>query len=306
MARPRSAKTAPLYSIQLVSRATGLTADTLRMWERRYGYPAPERDDRGNRVYSDADIERLLQVKRALQAGARPHDVVGRPLEELGRMLERVAVAQTQAPEERGALTPLLDALARSDASALRVELRKAAYALGPRRFVTEVAAPFTTAIGTEWAASRLDVNAEHLASSMLSAQLEVLLASFEDPGAPIVLMATLPGERHTLGLLMAAVFVATEGVSVRYLGADLPAEQMLRAADRTQAAVVAVSLSAAADLQAARRDLRWILDTMPRHRELWVGGAASRNLDLRHPRFRALPDWDDLSLALSRLRRKK
>lgn len=304
MARPRTKKAGQLYSIQLVSRATGLTADSLRMWERRYGYPAPERDDRGNRLYTEADIERLMQVKRALQAGARPQDAVARPPEELALMLERVADAQAKVSSGNEPIAGLLEALQAADARALRTGLRKAAMSLGPRRFVMEVAAPFTEAIGSYWASSRIDVHTEHLASSMLSSQLEALLASFEETGEPVILLATLPGEHHTLGLLMAAVYLAAEGASTRYLGADLPPDQMLRAADIVDAAVIAVSLSPAADLHAVKRDLQWMLDSMPKGRELWVGGTASRNLDLRDHRFRALPAWNDLAVAMTRLQR--
>lgn len=303
MARSKTRKPTQQYSIQLVSRATGLTADTLRMWERRYGYPAPERDDRGNRLYTDDDIERLTQIKRALQAGARPQDAVARAPQELTEMLGRVAEAQAKVTSDNAPIAELLEALQRADAAALRTGLRKAAYSLGPKRFVTAVAAPFTEAIGTSWASSRIDIHMEHLASSILSSQLEALLAAFEESGDPIVLLATLPGEHHTLGLLMAAVYLGTEGASTRYLGADLPPDQMLRAAEVVDAAVIAVSLSAAADLHAVKRDLQWMLGSMPKGRELWVGGIASRNLDLRDHRFRAMPSWDDLSVGLSRLR---
>ena len=45
-------------SIGGVERDTGLTKDTLRVWERRYGFPRPQRDAFGERTYSAAEVEK--------------------------------------------------------------------------------------------------------------------------------------------------------------------------------------------------------------------------------------------------------
>src|SRR6478609_7318657 len=86
--RPDVSDEAPQgYSIRVASRLTGVSSDTLRMWERRYGFPKPERNESQVRVYSDADIERLVLVSRALKAGFRSGEVIHRGTEELRGLL---------------------------------------------------------------------------------------------------------------------------------------------------------------------------------------------------------------------------
>jgi len=48
----------------------------LRIWERRYGFPAPLRDAAGERVYPAEQVQRLRLLKRLLDSGHRPGRVV--------------------------------------------------------------------------------------------------------------------------------------------------------------------------------------------------------------------------------------
>ena len=52
---------AQCLSIAAVERDTGLSKDTLRVWERRYGFPSPERDAAGDRLYPPAQVARLIE-----------------------------------------------------------------------------------------------------------------------------------------------------------------------------------------------------------------------------------------------------
>ncbi|MGI9247281.1 MAG: MerR family transcriptional regulator, partial [Steroidobacteraceae bacterium] len=58
-----------MYSIKAVSQATGLSVETLRAWERRYGIVAPQRDDLGRRVYRPDDVLRLRRLREATEQG---------------------------------------------------------------------------------------------------------------------------------------------------------------------------------------------------------------------------------------------
>src|SRR5215218_6409458 len=59
----------PRHPIGVVAERTGLTPDVLRVWERRYSVVEPSRSAGGQRVYSDADIERLSLLHRATRGG---------------------------------------------------------------------------------------------------------------------------------------------------------------------------------------------------------------------------------------------
>ena len=58
--------------IAVVEQETGLSKDVLRKWEARYRYPAPDRNEHGDRVYGREQVARLRTIKRLLDGGYRP------------------------------------------------------------------------------------------------------------------------------------------------------------------------------------------------------------------------------------------
>ena len=83
-------------NISAVERETGLSKDVLRMWERRYGFPKPARDENGERQYSAADMAKLRSIKRLMDVGVRPGKIIGLSLEEI-----KAALSGMLAPERK-------------------------------------------------------------------------------------------------------------------------------------------------------------------------------------------------------------
>jgi MerR family transcriptional regulator, light-induced transcriptional regulator len=292
----------PGYSIRVVSRLTGISSDTLRMWERRYGFPKPARNGAGVRVYSQDDVERLMLVARTLKAGYRAGEVIHKTRAELGEVLANAAGAQLETGPTPATIKTLLDALEGDDLDALRSELRQAVVTLGPRRFLAEVAAPLLEHVGEAWATGRLEIRHEHLLSEALATQLKLMRSAYDGTAhGPVILLATLPGEQHGLGLEMVALAAALAGATPRVLGVDTPPDQIVESARVLRAKVVGISLSASSDLDGAHTQLAWIAEELGRATELWVGGKRAKALG-DSVRARRVTSWDELDSALARL----
>lgn len=294
-------------SIRVVAARTGIPADTLRVWERRYGFPKPARRAGGSRVFAEADVARLHVIAAALELGFRPGDVVSLPRTELEGLVARTrreARVDVAPPAARVTLEPVLDALRRDDVVTLRALLRSASVALGPRGFVTAFAQPLAVRVGDLWAEGDLDVRHEHLASASLTTQLRLLLGAFEDAEqAPVVLLTTLPGESHSLGLDMVAVYLAACAASPRLLGPDTPPPQIAKAAAALGADAVGLHVSPVADLDRAAEGTRELLALLPARVELWLGGGGVERLDVQDARIRRATTWSALDGAVSSLR---
>lgn len=289
--------------IRAVSRLTGITPDTLRVWERRYGFPKPSRSSGGERLFRDSDVERLQLVAQALSWGFRAGEVVPLPIRELRRLLS--APAPTLAKPISPIVPQLLDALRRDDLIGLARGLRSAIANLGPREFVTEVGAPLLEAVGQCWASGELAVHHEHFLSEALSARVHELLAHYElrrGPG-PIVLLTTLPGEAHTLGLELVALYLAELGAVPRLMGAQTPPQSIVAGVAMVGADAVGLSVSSSADTEETARHLRWLGPKLPESVELWLGGSGTQALTLRPPRLRQIEDWRALEREVLRLR---
>jgi methylmalonyl-CoA mutase cobalamin-binding subunit len=267
-------------TIATVERETGLSKDTLRVWERRYGFPLPARDRHGERLYPPDQVEKLRVISRLLDRGLRPGRLMNVPLAELierFRALDPLpgADARDGAP---GALTPLLEEslglLESYDEPALRAQLAQALLRLGLQRFVIEFVAPLNELVGDAWARGDITVSQEHLYTEQMQHLLRQGLGSIQAAGQrPSVLLTTLPGEVHQLGLLMAHVCLAAEGVRCVSLGVQTPASDIVQAALRQGIDVVGLSFSEALKLSVAYGMLEDIRARVPPGIEIWAGG---------------------------------
>lgn len=300
-------RSTPIHSIHVASRLTGIPIETLRVWERRYGFPRPSRSETGNRrLYSDAEIERLKWIARALERGFRAGEVVPRPVREIEALIGAAPAPEpSPPPAELATVASLVDALANDDIAFVENEVRRLAAALGPKRFVMEVAHPFAVAVGEAWGSGTIEVRQEHWASECLATQLRLLLAAYQDAaGDPVVVLATLPGEPHALGLAMVALYLAVSGAKPRLVGASTPPDQIVAAARALDADVVGLTITPASDPIATPEQVAWIARELPARSRLWLGGVGAQRVEPRAARkgatVRVVGDWEALDDALA------
>lgn len=262
-------------AIGIVERETGLSKDTLRVWERRYGFPNPQRDANGERTYPPEQVEKLRVVRRLMDRGLRPGKLVGASLEELTARFGAPATERAAIVGESGPVKQYLQTIRSRDAGLLQDRLSQDLLRLGVQRFVVEIVAPLSVRVGEAWTLGELEVFEEHLFSEQVQHVLRQALGSLSrTTHDPRVLLTTLPGEQHQLGLLMAQVCLAAEGAECLSLGPETPAGDIVAAARAHRVDVVGLSFSSAIRLPAARAavlDLRRRLD---RRIALWAGGS--------------------------------
>ncbi|MBN2170637.1 MAG: cobalamin-dependent protein [Candidatus Krumholzibacteriota bacterium] len=288
-------RTRPRHAIGFVARRTGIPPDLLRAWERRYGVVEPGRGPRGRRLYSDADVERLTLLRRAVDAGRRIGDVAGMDNAELAALVEedrRVMVERPGRPAgaspppgtsaQAGAyLDAALAAVAALDHVGLVEVMDEAAVALGRRALRRELIAPLLERVGEDWYGGRLRVAHEHLLSAVLRGVLEPMHRDASLPEtAPRVVVTTPAGELHELGALMAAAAAVERGWRVVYLGPNLPAEEIAGAARQAAARAAALSLVANPGNAQTANELRRLRRLVGKDLAIYVGGAAASSYD--------------------------
>ena len=297
------------HSIKVVSELTRLPMGTLRAWERRYGFPRPERRrDSNRRLYSTEQLARLRQLAQLLELGYQPSDVIHKTEPELAQLLAMSSGPSRDAtPLTAVADVPaLLELLAADDARGIEEQLRLAALAWGAKRFVTELAQPLAQAVGEAWAKGDLAIRHEHLMTECLTTQLRALLSAHQDvDGAPKIVLGTLPGENHTLGLQMVAVYLALSAAKPRLLGANTPPDQIVAAAKAMGATVVGIAVSPTAEMPGTRRHLRRVATSLPPSTALWVGGGGAKALGELPAPAEAVVSWLAIDGALARARRR-
>lgn len=265
------------HPIAHVERETGLGKETLRAWERRYGFPMPRRDAAGVRRYPEEQLRKLLLLKRLVDAGLRPGRIVAMPIDALQRLVDDRA-----AVPGRGAETLLtdgfLDVIRGHDMEVLKRRLRQARARLGPERFVIGLVAPLCMRVGEAWMRGQLQVFEEHLCTEALQSVLRESITAL--PAAPAsarprVLLATVADEKHGLGLLMAEVMLRLGGARVASLGTGVPVWDIVRAADAHASDIVGLSFTGCTGPNAIVDVLAELRAKLPPTTRLWAGGSA-------------------------------
>lgn len=275
-----------MYSIKAVAQATGLTVETLRAWERRYGVVVPGRDTTGRRLYRPEDVLRLRRLREATERGHPIGRLAGLTDESLSSLLsesrDRSGHAAGAAFVER-----ILESTRQFHAADCEQTLTLAIAMLPPAPLVRDVLQPLLREVGDRWHRGELAISQERMVSTIVRRHVGLLLESYgRSASRAAVVFATLPGERHEIGLLMSAMVCASHGFKVHYLGPDLPPQEIARYAREVGAVVVALSVVLNEQLSSLPAQLQALADALPQETAIWIGGAATRMLD-----DRALPE---------------
>lgn len=284
----------PGLPISSVERETGLSKDTLRVWERRYGFPTPERDANGERLYAPTQVQRLTQIKRLMDRGYRPGKLLPLDDEALAALDEaRPSVLATSNVQQ---LDHWMHLVETHDSEALQRQFYREIAKRGLAGFVQDIVAPLITRVGEAWSRNELGIFEEHLFSQHLEKMFRTVLANMSPRnGRPRVLLTTLSGEEHTMGLLMVEALMAVEDVYPVLLGPQTPIDEIVRAAQLKQVDAVCLSFSSAYSPTLSAQGLRDLRQMLPAGIELWAGGYGVKAIRKPINGVCLMPEFQDL-----------
>lgn len=259
------------YRIKTVAALTGINPTTLRAWERRYDVVVPRRTDSGYRVYSESDIAMLSQIKTLVDNGLK----AGEAIDLVRRGVTQLAPGNLPPASLSSVRDDLLAALLELNrAEAVEVYNRLAAVPLD--RQVDEVLIPLLRDVGERWERGQCSIAQEHFCSTFAREKLIGMLQSLTSstPVGPEVICAGAPGERHELGLMIAAVHLALHGWRVTYLGADVPVAELEQVMAKRRPALVCTSVLGTLSRSESLRFARALRSAAPPETTVVVGGA--------------------------------
>jgi len=285
MPKRTSALPAILHPIQVVTRRTGVSADVLRVWEKRYAVVTPIRSASGRRLYSDADIERLRLLVQATHTGRPIGQVAALPTAALVALLDdevptpprpRRTLQGDAAPVARSAADDLLDGCLRAitdfDAVALDLQLRRAIVALSSDDFLDAVVVPLVDRLRVRVLDGSLRRPHGHLAHAVLRRVLDHVVATANAPLASRdLVVAPLGAHTNELDALIVAAAAAADGWRVTYVGAGVSADDVAETVQQVGGHVLALSLAASSGDRVIPRELRRLRALLPARVEFLV-----------------------------------
>lgn len=300
--------TRPAMNISAVERDVGIGKDTLRVWERRYGFPLPHRDSKGERLYPAEQVDRLRLIRRLMNHGFRPGRLLTASEEELAELNLQPLPAGAAPLTDDGLVRQMLNLIKARDVAALRPALEQAMMRQGLHDFVVDTIAPLNQAVGDAWMRGEFEVFEEHLYTEQLQSLLRRAIGNLaQTSGQPRILLTTVPEEQHILGLLMVEALLALDGASCLSLGTQTPLLDISMAAQAQSADIVALSFSSAFPARQIAPQISQLRELLPESTELWVGGAGVERLapqpgvvylNSLHEALAALNNWQQRQAA--------
>lgn len=274
----KNSKPSPSYHIGTVSRLTGLSTHTIRVWERRYEAVIPARSPGGTREYSETDVAKLSLLKTLTDAGHSIGQIAQLDSDALRTMIDSVRrrslspLASNQSAD-RAAVAAFLYALERMDVPAAETALNQAGQLLGPLAMVFDVIAPICERVGARWAEGSLRIAHEHAATAILRNYLAGFVNSqLPNRTAPVAAATTLSGELHELGALMSSYVAKARGYKTVYLGPNLPIGEIAHVVESAGAGLLLLSLVNARTRESVDQ-LRELLALLPDGTSVIAGG---------------------------------
>lgn len=292
-----------LLPITDVERQTGIRQATLRMWEKRYGFPQPLRDQHGDRVYPPSQVERLHIVRRLIDQGLRPGKIFAG-----AALLETVHTATRRTDSVPAVYQQVFHLLRAYRLSELHAHFQQRLLDLGLRRFIIDFLAPLCTQIGLAWNRGELPVRCVHLYTQVAESFLHASQAAVRTTGdsRPTVVLATLTGERHVLGIMMAEAVMASLAMHCIQLGAETPPLEVATAAREACADIVALSFSSYFPQRAGMRMTASLRSALPQETALWIGGDGAGRFGRPMPGVVFFDTLDVIKPALARWRARQ
>lgn len=232
-----------MYSIKAITSLTGLTAETLRAWERRYDCITPKRNENGRRSYSQTDLEKLKLLVNLTRNGHAISKIANLTCEQLRHYQNQSSEQNDQ--QQTILFNQLIDALQSYRIERCEQLLKRAQLAYEPLEYARDVLLPALHLIGQLWHEEKINIAQEHMFSNCVKRIVLTMVNNLHQPSKqnPSMLFATPSGEPHEFGILLGCLVAAAQRYTCYYVGPDLPGLDIIDACQHLKPTVIVLGM---------------------------------------------------------------
>ena len=293
-------RTSPFFLPSEIERETGFSKEQLRKWRQRFDFPPKESNLDGKPGFSVKTVEQLLLIKRLMEAGFRPAQVVSKTVLELEKLKSELGLnIQLAMPDE--STHKFIEYIKLANLKEFIALLKKKRRTQTMLTFVQNTITPLMISIGDAWTRDEIDIHHEHLCTAYIERYLQAEILNFQPKkGLPVILFALPPGEHHLLGLLMAEAVLAENGAVTINIGSDIPLNNLKLAAISCKVDVVALSFSFAHPARDVLPTLLHFRRLLPPQIQIWAGGAGISVIRKKPKGVKMIYDFNEAVIALN------
>jgi DNA-binding transcriptional MerR regulator len=241
------------YSMAQIESLTGISAHTLRIWERRYSFLSPGRTKTNIRFYSDQELVKLLNISLLTRNGFKISKIDKMDETDLHECVTNVLSNVTQDIEDE--ISGLTLCMLEMNEEEFQKIFQRRTNRKGLQVTITELIYPFLKEIEILWSTNKLIPAQEHFISNLIRQKIITAIDSLPLPAikAPTICMFLLEGEDHEMGLLLASYIARDLGWRVIYLGQNVPVDNIKEVVRLSQPLLMFSMFVVNADQKAAK-----------------------------------------------------
>jgi len=287
-----------------IERETGFSREQLRKWRERFGFPQKELTIDNKSAYSTKTVKKLLLIKRLIDAGFRPAQVLSKSFQELEELILGIGLSVVKEFRDES-IQELIESVKQADMATFKdlLQIQRSTKST-LFDFVQKTLAPLMVSLGESWRRGEIDIFHEHLCTSHVERYLnsEILKCGGKNQ-SPTIMFAVPPGENHLLGLSMIEAVLTEQGAKGINIGSHIPIHSLCSAAKACQANVVVLSFSFAYPLRNIHPTLMQLRRLLPSQVLVWVGGAGISGIRRQPKGIESFRKMEDAVKALHQLR---
>ncbi len=266
-----------MYSIKATTLLTGLSAETLRGWERRYACITPLRSDNNRRHYSQQDLEKLTLLAQLTGNGHAISKIAGLSSDALRALQQQVQVFDKHI--QHPLLEQIIDAVMVYRIDRCELLLKRALVASEPLEYARDILLPALKSIGELWHQDKLSIAQEHMFTCCVNRIVLSMVNNLRNASAnsPAMLFATPSDEPHECGILLSCLLAATLQYRCYFLGANLPGQDIALATQHLQPDIIIIGLVKTPPEPSTIEQLQIVATaTETKASAIWIGGSGA------------------------------
>jgi len=266
------------FTVKAVAKVLGVSPNTIRAWETRYGAVSPVRSETNRRLYTADHVERLKLILQLINYGHSVGAIASLPEKKLLQLAKETRGQETVVSSDATKVAPLIESLGRFDFPSVAEKLDRFRLSNSTRDYVLGILSPLLGEVGRLVADGNLSIAQEHALSAIIRDQIGQTMQSLRRDSAksgPSFLFATPEGDLHEFGILLSATLCAHYGFRAVYLGPNLPAEALTIAAEALKPDVVVLgnSPSSIPGSPSFESYLKFLSTHLKPKAQIWIGG---------------------------------
>jgi DNA-binding transcriptional MerR regulator len=214
------------FTIKDLENLTGIKAHTIRIWEQRYSFLKPQRTDTNIRYYNNEELKKILNISLLNKYGYK--------ISHIDRMSEteindKIMTLNNAMAQQERVINDLIQQMVDLNIEDFEANLTEYIRLRGIEKTINHIIFPFMERIGVLWITGHINPAQEHLVSNIIRQKLivgtETVVSHLKVDQTGLLFLPE--GEFHELGLLFIQYLLKSRGISVLYLGANVPIEDV-------------------------------------------------------------------------------